>query len=52
MPMNRVQFQPGMSLREFQARFGTEQQCRQALQEARWPWQTALSRPWAATAPE
>ena len=38
MPMNRVQFQPGMSLREFQARFGTEPQCRQALQEARWPY--------------
>ena len=38
MPMNRVQFQPGMSLREFQARFGSEPQCRQALQEARWPY--------------
>ncbi len=38
MPMNRVQFQPGMSLREFQGRFGTQQQCRQALQEARWPY--------------
>ena len=38
MPMNRVQFQPGMSLREFQARFGTEEQCRQALLEARWPY--------------
>lgn len=38
MPMNRVQFQPGMSLREFQARYGTEVQCRRALQEARWPY--------------
>ena len=38
MPMNRVQFQAGMSLREFQARYGTERQCRQALQEARWPY--------------
>ena len=38
MPMNRVQFQPGMSLREFQARFGTDEQCRQALLEARWPY--------------
>lgn len=37
MPMNRVQFQSGMSLREFQARFGTEPQCGRALQEARWP---------------
>jgi ribosomal protein L37AE/L43A len=27
-----------MSLREFQSRFGTEEQCRQALQEARWPY--------------
>jgi len=26
-----------MSLREFQARFGTDEQCRQALAEARWP---------------
>jgi ribosomal protein L37AE/L43A len=38
MPMNRVQFQPGMSLREFQTRFGTDVQCRQALAEARWPY--------------
>ena len=38
MPMNRVQFQPGMSLREFQARYATERQCRQALHEARWPY--------------
>lgn len=37
MPMNRVQFQPGMSLREFQARYGTEVQCRQGLLAARWP---------------
>jgi len=37
MPMDRVQFQPGMSLREFLARFGTDEQCRQALLEARWP---------------
>ena len=38
MPMNRVQFQPRMSLREFQARFGTDEQCHQALVEARWPY--------------
>jgi ribosomal protein L37AE/L43A len=37
MPMNRVQFQPGMSLREFQARFGTVEQCRRGLADARWP---------------
>lgn len=37
MPMNRVQFQPGLSLFEFQARFGRESQCRRALYKARWP---------------
>jgi ribosomal protein L37AE/L43A len=37
MPMNRVQFQPGMSLRDFQLRYGLEDQCRKALFEARWP---------------
>jgi len=26
-----------MSLREFQARFGTEEKCRQALLQAQWP---------------
>ena len=36
MPINRVQFQPGMSLREFQARFGTVEQCRRELADARW----------------
>lgn len=37
MPMNRVQFQPGLSLSEFHARFGRESQCRRALYKARWP---------------
>ena len=37
MPMNRVQFQRGMSLRDFQLRFGREDQCRKTLFEARWP---------------
>lgn len=37
MPMNRVQFQPGLSMPEFLRRFGTEAQCEAALQAARWP---------------
>ena len=31
MPRNQVQFQKGMSLAEFLARYGTEAQCAQAL---------------------
>ena len=37
MPMNRVQFQRGLSLPEFMDRFGTEEQCEAALIAARWP---------------
>jgi transposase-like protein len=37
MAMNRIQFQPGMSLPEFLRRFGTEQQCAEAVMAARWP---------------
>ncbi len=37
MPMNRVQFQPGLSMPEFLQRYGAESQCRDALQAARWP---------------
>ena len=37
MPMNRVQFQPGLSMPEFMQRYGTEEQCAAALQAARWP---------------
>ena len=37
MPMNRVQFQAGLSMPEFLERYGTEEQCRAALQAARWP---------------
>ena len=36
MPVNRVQFQAGLSMPEFVERHGTEQQCRWALQAARW----------------
>jgi len=31
MPKNKVQFQKGMSLSDFQAQYGTEAQCDQAL---------------------
>jgi transposase-like protein len=37
MPMNRVQFQPGVSLPEFFSRYGSEEQCAAALVELRWP---------------
>lgn len=35
--MNAVQFQKGLSLTEFQARYGTEAGCEQALETSRWP---------------
>lgn len=37
MAMNRIQFQKGLSLHGFLARYGTEQQCIDALRVARWP---------------
>lgn len=37
MSRNRVQFQRGMGLREFMARYGTVAQCEQALFTWRWP---------------
>lgn len=37
MPMNRIQFQPGISMPEFFARYGTEEQCTAALTALRWP---------------
>jgi ribosomal protein L37AE/L43A len=37
MPMNRVQFQPGLSLAGFLKSYGTEAQCEEALFAARWP---------------
>lgn len=37
MPMNRIQFQPGLSLPAFYEQFGTEVQCEAALERARWP---------------
>lgn len=37
MAMNRIQFQQGLSLPAFQAQFGTEGQCADALEASRWP---------------
>ena len=37
MPMNRVQFQPGLSMFEFLGRYGTEEKCEAALAQTRWP---------------
>lgn len=37
MPMNRVQFQAGMSLQGFLERYGTESQCEAELARLRWP---------------
>jgi len=37
MARNRVQFQKGLSMAEFNRRFGTEDQCHAALVKMRWP---------------
>lgn len=37
MAMNRVQFQPGLSLPAFLRQFATEAQCEAALEQLRWP---------------
>lgn len=37
MAMNRVQFQPGLTLAEFVERYGTEDKSYRALYKARWP---------------
>jgi ribosomal protein L37AE/L43A len=37
MPMNRIQFQPGLSMREFQRQYGSDEQCEAALFASRWP---------------
>lgn len=37
MPMNRIQFQRGVSMPEFFERYGTEAQCAAALVKLRWP---------------
>jgi len=35
--MNRIQFQPGLSMPEFFQQYGAEAQCEGALEKARWP---------------
>jgi ribosomal protein L37AE/L43A len=35
--INAVQFQKGLSMAEFQERYGSEAQCEQALKDSRWP---------------
>ena len=37
MAMNRVQFQPGLSMAEFMNRYGSDANCEAALVELRWP---------------
>lgn len=37
MKMNRIQFQPGLSMPQFYERYATEAKCRAALEAARWP---------------
>ena len=37
MTMNRIQFQPGLSMPEFFKLYGTESRCEVALERARWP---------------
>lgn len=37
MAMNRIQFQAGLSMREFQRQYGADEQCEAALFTSRWP---------------
>jgi len=37
MPMNRVQFQPGLSMFEFMERYGSDEKCEAAVAAMRWP---------------
>lgn len=37
MPMNRVQFQPGLSMHEFVDLYGTDDKCELAVKSWRWP---------------
>ncbi len=37
MTMNRVQFQPGLSMAEFMDQYGSDDRCEAALIESRWP---------------
>ena len=37
MAMNRLQFQPGLSMADFMNRYGSEEQCEATLVDSRWP---------------
>ncbi len=37
MAMNKVQFQPGLSMAEFMDRYGSDERCETALVKSRWP---------------
>lgn len=37
MKMNRIQFQPGLSLNQFLDQYGLQEQCESALEASRWP---------------
>lgn len=37
MAMNKIQFQPGLSMRDFQQQYGKDEQCEAALFASRWP---------------
>ncbi|QBB69714.1 IS1595 family transposase [Pseudolysobacter antarcticus] len=37
MAMNKIQFQPGMSMTQFEKRYGNEAACAAALESTRWP---------------
>jgi hypothetical protein len=43
MAMNHIQFQAGLSMRDFQRQYGTDAQCERALFASRWPqgWRCA-----------
>jgi hypothetical protein len=42
MSKNMIQFQPGLSLAAFLKQYGTEEPCRGALYEWRWPKGTSV----------
>jgi transposase-like protein len=44
MAMNKIQFQAGLSMRDFQKHYGTDEQCEAALFASRWPQGWSCSR--------
>ena len=50
--MNRVQFQPGLSIAEFMDEYGNEEQCEAAAIASRWPDGVICPRSRAAQANE